>query len=108
MPEKQVINTRTNTIVDPNGIEIFNEYVDEGINYPLVEQSFIASDTGSQLGTSYKEGELLLIWDQDLNQGIFFNATINSNGELIIWTDQSSDDADKYSINNNAELIYTT
>lgn len=58
-------------------------------------------DLNTQIsGKNFNEGDLMII---GVNFGVDVYAKINNKGELIIF----SKNAEKYSINNNGDLIYT-
>ena len=95
MAEEKLIPTRTNITTSGNAIEIFTYYFKPSESYL---QFFVDMENKTREGVSFRAGDLGYTIE---NLGDLFE--INANGDLIV----SSVFADKYSIDENGDLIYT-
>ena len=96
MPQSANIPTTTQVTSGSGGaLSIFTFY-DAG--YFHVINAFIAAVVGTLLGTSYKEGELVITMRNSPSE---VNCFINSNGELIIFALPG----ETYSLDSNGNLI---
>lgn len=95
MPENKLINTRTNINVVGNDISIHTYYVEEE---DFILEFFVPLEDTTVESVNFLAGDLG--YTQVNNNDIF---EINEDGELIV----SSPNADKYSIDENGDLIYT-
>lgn len=101
MAEQRIIPTRTTINISGLDIDIFNEYFE--LDLPYTIQSRISEGVGSQEGTSYIEGELLIKMIDE-----FFPTEIdyflNEDGTLTVKSE--SGDVNQYSIDEEGFLIY--
>lgn len=101
MPETKVISTLTDLSLNGTDIAIRTFYSEPG-DLPDTLSAFISDELGSQDGTSYIEGKLLIKMKESPEH---LSYLIDSNGHLILSI--NTGDEDNYSINNNGHLIYT-
>lgn len=100
MAESRIIPTSTIITRANSGspnLSVFTFYRESGLH---ILQSIIEQSTGSILGTSFQEGDLIFLMENYPSE-IF--AEINGNGELIIY----SPPGETYSIDSNGNLIGT-
>lgn len=93
---KGVLNTQTTITRVNSNIDVFTFYQQEG------EKNITAfvSETVENIGSvSFVEGELIFVFDNW--KGVRFE--LNKKGELVVI----SNEANKFSINEQGELIYT-
>lgn len=97
MPESSFIPTTTIVTILPNSpnIEIYTFY-DEG-DFHIIS-AFIASQVGSRLGITYKEGHLILTMRDSPSE---VNCYIDNKGHLIVRSLLE----EVYSIDSNGHLI---
>lgn len=95
MPETKLISTKTNVSIVGNNISIHTYYSEEE---DFVLEFFVPLEDTTVESVNFLAGDLG--YTQENNNDIF---EINDKGELIV----SSPNADKYSIDENGDLIYT-
>jgi len=95
MPETKLISTKTNVSIVGNNISIHTYYSEEE---DFVLEFFVPLEDTTVESVKFLAGDLG--YTQENNNDIF---EINDKGELIV----SSPNADKYSIDENGDLIYT-
>ena len=98
MSETKIIPTSTSVSVLGTDITIHTEYVED---LPNTLKAEITSDVGIINGVNFTNGELLITMK---NYPEKINYTINGMGELIVYA--TTPDLDKYSINENGDLIW--
>jgi len=103
MPESKQIPTSTIvTNPTPSTIKIFT-FFNDGVSNTLF--AFISDIVQINGGINFIEGELGIIMT---NSPIDIDFNLNGNGDLIVTTSIAENDANRYSINANGELIYTS
>jgi len=98
MPEKVEIPIETDIDVQGSNVTI-TLFFKKGL--PDTVAAFISEIVATLNGIPYIEGELVITM---VNSPADIDFEVDSNGDLIVF----SDDASKYSINDNGDLIYTT
>lgn len=104
MSEQRKIPTTTIVTVDTSSVQIFTYYNSTQEELPYTLSVIITNNVGSSNGISYLENELIMTM---INHPSNIDFVINSNGELIVFT-PLVEDADRYSIDSEGNLIYTT
>jgi len=100
MPITQKIPTQTSVSVIGNNITIKTYYLGEEL--PEILFAKITDIVGSDNGTPYIEGELLI---EMLNYLLHIDCYVDGNGNLILQN--NTGDTEKYSIDNDGYLTYT-
>ena len=98
-----ICSTKTITEITGNNAKIkcFSDMNDDGTTVPNLYQAEILSQEKQINGINGKEGELILASEDDTGN----IGSLNDNGEAIIQLNE--DDANKYSKDNDENLIYT-
>jgi len=100
MPETKLIPTVTTSTVVNSIISIFTEFL---LQPPFTIIAFISEIVASKNGTSFIEGDLVITMTNSPEKIDYF---LDSLGNLIVNAN-SPEDAAKYSIDSNGDLIYT-
>lgn len=92
--QTKILKTVTEVSFAQNNVSIFTFYADTG----EYQRFFIAESVGNIGGVSFDIGDLVYLYEN-----VVAEFSIDADGNLIVL----ADDADKYEINENGELIKT-